>query len=87
MSWFESIYADETLTHRAKALYLYLYDRSDGEGRCWPGVKRMAADLRISPRTVQRALADLERGGYLRRAPRHRENGSRTSSLYTILRP
>ena len=59
------------------------FDRADAEGKCWPGVKRIAADLRLSRRTAQRALADLERAGYLRRDGRYRANGSRTSNLYT----
>ena len=87
MSRFESVYADERLTHRARAVYLYLRDRADAEGKCWPGVKRIAADLHLSRRTAQRALADLEHAGYLRRDGRYRANGSRTSNLYTIAQP
>lgn len=68
------------------AEYLYLYDRSDEAGKCWPGVKRIAADLHLSRRTVQRALVDLERGGYISRRSRRRENGSQTSNLYTVVK-
>ena len=46
--------------------------------------KEIARDLRLSPRTVQRALNDLERAGYVQRQRRHRENGSCTSNLYII---
>ena len=84
MSWFGTIYADEELGHRARAVYMYLRDRADAEGKCWPGVKRIASDLHLSRRTAQRALADLEQAGYIRRDERFRENGSRTSNLYTI---
>lgn len=84
MSWNERIYADERLTHRARAVYMYLRDRADADGKCWPGVKRIASDLHLSRRTTQRALADLEQAGYIRRDERFRENGSRTSNLYTI---
>ena len=55
-----------------------------GGGSCWPGVKTIAHDLHLSPRTVQRALNDLERAGYIQRQRRHRENGSCTSNLYII---
>lgn len=85
MSWFGSIYADDNITHRARAVYMYLRDRSDAEGKCWPGVKRIAADIHLSPRTVQRALSDLERAGYVTRKERRRDNGSRTSNLYTLV--
>ena len=84
MSWFGNIYADEELSHRARAVYMYLCDRSGSEGKCWPGVKRIASDLHLSRRTAQRALADLEQAGYIKRDERFRENGSRTSNLYTV---
>ena len=84
MSWNERIYADERLTHRARTVYMYLRDRADADGKCWPGVKRIASDLHLSRRTAQRALADLEQAGYIRRDERFRENGSRTSNLYTV---
>ena len=85
MSWFGIIYADDELSHRAKAVYMYLRDRSDAEGKCWPGIKTIAADLKLSRSTVKRALADLEKRGYLEKVHRFRENGSNTSNLYTVL--
>jgi len=85
MSWFESIYADDELPHRAKTVYMYLRDRSDAEGKCWPGVKTIAADLKLSRSTVKRAIADLEKRGYLVKKHRLRENGSYTSTLYTLV--
>ena len=85
MSFLREIYADDALGHRAKAVYLYLRDRSDAEGKCWPGIKTIAADLGLSRSTVKRALSDLERNGYLERTSRFRENGSHTSNLYTVL--
>ena len=83
MSFFGEIYADPDLPHRARTVYMYLRDRAGG-GSCWPGIKTIAHDLRLSPRTVQRALNDLERAGYIQRQRRHRENGSCTSNLYII---
>ena len=65
MSYFGSIYADQELSHRAKTVYMYLKDRSNADGTCWPSVRRIAEDLKLSRRTVQRALADLERHGFL----------------------
>ena len=83
MSFFGEIYADPDLPYRARTVYMYLRDRAGG-GSCWPGVKTIAHDLHLSPRTVQRALNDLERAGYIQRQRRHRENGSCTSNLYII---
>lgn len=84
MSYFSSIYADNLLPSRAKAVYMYLRDRSDKERKCWPGINTIATDLNLSRSTVKRALSDLERHGYIKRLPRHRANGSRSSNLYVL---
>ena len=83
MNGFRSIYASD-LSHRAKSVYMYLKDRADSEGRCWPAIKPIALELGLSRSTVKRALDDLVRAGLLRKDPRWRENGSYTSNLYQI---
>jgi len=85
VSYFDTIYADTLLPHRAIPVYMYLKDRSGSTGSCWPGVKTMAKDLNLSRSTVKRALTDLEQHGYLAKLPRYRPNGSNTSNLYTLL--
>lgn len=84
MSYFGTIYADTELPHRARAVYMYLKDRSDGQGKCWPGIKTIATDLGLSRSTVKRALNELVAKGYLLKEERHRPNGSCTSNLYSI---
>ena len=84
MSFFGTIYADTELPSRARAVYMYLRDRSDGAGKCWPGIKTIAADLKLSRSTVKRALSDLEHSGYLDKLARYRANGSRSSNLYSV---
>jgi len=83
MGYFDSIYAAD-LPHRDVTVYMYLRSRSNAAGFCWPGIRCIASDLHLSRSTVKRALDDLERAGFLERQARHRENGSRTSNLYTI---
>lgn len=83
MPYFTDIYQAD-LSHREKAVYQYLKDRADMGGSCWPGVRTIMKDLNLSRRTVQRALADLERRRIIRRQPRYRENGSATSNLYIM---
>lgn len=83
MNGFRSIYVSD-LSHRAKSVYMYLKDRADSEGRCWPAIKTIALELGLSRSTVKRALDDLVRAGLLRKDPRWRENGSYTSNLYQI---
>ena len=84
MSWFASVYAAEDLPHRARAVYMYLRDRADAEGKSWPAIRTIAAELRLSRSTVKRALADLEKSGFLTKTHRYRENGSYTSNLYAV---
>lgn len=84
MSYFGTIYADTELPSRARAVYMYLRDRSNAEGKCWPGIKTIAADMKLSRSTVKRALADLEHHGYMKKLPRYRPNGSSTSNLYSV---
>lgn len=83
MGYFDSIYA-AGLPHRAVAVYMYLKHRADGEGVCWPGVRTIAAELKLSCSTVRRALRDLEQSGWLETSPRWRENGSCSSNSYRL---
>ena len=85
MSYFGTIYADTELPSRARAVYMYLRDRSDAEGKCWPGIKTIASDMKLSRSTVKRALDDLYGAGLLTREPRWRENGSHSSNLYRLV--
>ena len=84
MGYFETIYAAE-LPHRAKLVYIYLYDRQDKEKKAWPGIKTIASDLSLSRSTVKRAIKDLENAGMIRKEAHYRENGSATSNRYHLL--
>ena len=83
MSYFQTIYAAE-LPYRAVAVYMYLRDRSNGDGTCWPSIGTIARELRLSRSTVQRALNDLYRAGFLEKQNRRRPNGSLTSNFFTV---
>ena len=66
MSYFEKLYRNDELPHRAKLVYIYLYDRRDVVGKAWPSVKRIAKDLSISEKTARRAIQYLEKAGLIR---------------------
>ena len=83
MSYFGSIYADQELSHRAKTVYMYLKDRSNADDTCWPSVRRIAEDLKLSRRTVQRAWRTWA-SRVLERTHRRRPNGSLTSNFYRL---
>lgn len=74
------------LPHRAVAVYLYLSDRANKEGTCYPAIGTIARELSLSVSTVKRAISDLEKGGFIKKTQRWRDNGGRSSLLYEILR-
>lgn len=74
------------LPHRAVAVYLYLSDRANKEGTCFPALSTIAKDLSISVSTVKRAISDLEQNGFIRKEQRWRENGGKSSLLYEIIK-
>lgn len=84
MSYFGHIYSNTELPSRAKAVYMYLRDRANKNGKCWPGIKTIARDLSLSVSTVKRALDDLYRAGLISKENRWRENGGLTSNLYSL---
>ena len=75
------------LPHRAIAVYMYLRDRADEKGACFPAVSTIAADLKVSKSTVKRALGDLEKAHYIRHERRYRQSGGNSSNLYFVERP
>jgi len=84
MAYFHDVY-HSGLSHRARVVYMYLKDRADSEGRCWPGIRTIAAELDLSRSTVKRALDDLYKAGLVTKEHRWRENGSLSSNLYRLL--
>lgn len=58
MTNFRAIYSSD-LNHRARSVYMYLKDRADQDGRCWPAIQTIAKELGLSRSTVKRALDEL----------------------------
>ena len=83
MGYFTSLYAED-ISHRAVTVYMYLRDRADKDGKCYPAIGTIAKELKLSRSTVKRAIADLEKTGHLSKEQRWRENGGRSSLLYTL---
>lgn len=84
MGYFSSLYSSE-LPHRARAVYMYLHDRADKGGKCYPAIGTIARELKLSRSTVKRAMADLEKSGRLRKEQRWRENGGKSSNMYYLV--
>lgn len=60
MSYFKSGYSDTELPARARLVYMYLRDRVNMNGVCWPSIRTIGRDLNLSRSTVKRALRCLE---------------------------
>lgn len=52
---------------------------------CWPSLKKIAAECRLSVSSVQRGLRELLSAGLIRKKSRFRDNRSQTSNLYIII--
>ena len=72
------------LPHRAVSVYIYLYDRTNKDGECWPAIPTIAKELKFSQSTIRRALKDLRKAGLLETKQRYREKGGKSSLLYKI---
>lgn len=83
MSFFGNLYREE-LPSRAKTVYMYLKDRSNADGECWPAIKTIARDTSMSVSTVKRAIDDLMKHGLLRKERRYRENGGNSSNRFYL---
>ncbi|NSF81618.1 helix-turn-helix domain-containing protein [[Clostridium] symbiosum] len=85
MGYYDSIYGEE-LPHRAITVYMYLKERADKNNQCFPAMSTIAEDLKVSRRTVQRAVNDLIKAGYVLSEQRWRPKGGKSSLIYTILK-
>ena len=83
MSRLDFLYAAD-LPHRAVAVYLYLADRSNREGECWPAIPTIAEELNLSEATVRRAIREVKKEKLLTTEQRYRKNGGKSSLCYKI---
>lgn len=68
------------MAHRVVAVFMYLCDRANKDGKCYPAIGTIARELRLSRSTVKRAIADLEKRGRLRKE----QSGVRTPARAAI---
>lgn len=83
MSRLDFLYRAE-LSHRAISVYIYLKDRENKDGECWPAIPTIARELKLSQSTVRRALQDLRKAGFLETEQRYRDNGGKSSLCYRL---
>ena len=83
MSRLDFLYRSE-LPHRARSVYIYLSDRANKKGECWPAIPTIAKELKLSESTVRRALRDLRKAGLIGTEQRYRTNGAKSSLCYRL---
>ncbi len=72
------------LPHRALSVYIYLADRANKDGICWPSIPTISKDLHLSESTTRWAIRDLRKAGVIQTEQRYRGNGSNSSLLYKL---
>ena len=83
MSRYERI-KDLNLSHRAVVVYYYLCERANKEGKCWPAVPTIAREIKLSEKTVRRAILDLCKAKVVETEQRYRTKGGKSSLLFRV---
>ena len=65
-------------------MYIYLDDRANKDGECWPSIATIAKELKLSQSTVRRALRDLRKADLIETEQRYRKNSAKSSLLYKL---
>lgn len=72
------------IPHHAVVVYQYLFFQANQDGQCWLSVPRIASDIKLSERTVRRAIGELRKAGLIETEQRYRMSGGKSSLLFTI---
>lgn len=81
----ESLLRCSGISPSAKLLYGRLARFAGQDGRCFPAIETLAAELGMTDRQVQRLIAQLCGAGFLRKDVQYRPNGSQTANAYVFL--
>jgi len=63
------------LSSTAKFVLLALANHADDNGKCWPSQQKLSEATGFNERTIRRALAELEQGGYIEVSKEEHEDG------------
>ena len=72
------------LSGNALLVLIALAARENRAGECWPSHATLAAEARMSEKSVRRALDELRDAGHVSWERRHREDGGKTSNFYRV---
>lgn len=77
-------FAVRGLSPSEKLVLLALANFANERMQCWPSQDRLAEDTELGSRTVWGALKGLEAHGLLTRTSRKRDDGTRTTDVFTL---
>ena len=83
MGRLDYLYRSE-ISNRAVSTYLYLKDRANKNGACWPSITTIAKELKVSESMIRRAVKELKRERLLKTEQGYRPNGGKSSLLYIL---
>lgn len=85
MGRLDYLYCSE-ISNRAVSTYLYLKDRANKNGECWPSIPTIVKELKVSESTIRRAVKELKRERLLKTEQRYRPNGGKSSLMYILMK-
>ena len=72
------------LSGNALLVLIALVARENRAGECWPSHATLAAEARMSEKSVRRALDELRDAGHVSWVRRHRTDGGQSSNHYRV---
>ena len=72
------------LPSRCIAVYLYLEKHGAKKKQCFHSMRTIASNLKLSRQTVNLAIQELKRKGYISIEHQYRKCGAKSSNLYHI---
>lgn len=73
------------MSRKAAAVLHNLAMHSNTKNECFPALKTIAREVKMSVRSVQRALDELLETGLITKKHNYHANGSQTSNIYKII--
>lgn len=84
MYFYRKIYSSDLPANAVNVYKVLLQYANRTTWCCFPSVRTIAHDSKLSERTVRRQLNVLVSHGYILRIPRQRENNGFTSNMYFL---
>lgn len=85
MKWMVWAFEQTVGSPTAKFVLVKLADNTNERSNvCWPSIKLMAEQTELSERSVQRALKELEDGGFIATGKQFAEDGRQSSNSYRL---